>query len=364
MEKIKFEAPGEHLLNYLKNTGLNDKQFNKFKGLINKIKFVDIDINNPENRIHVDMMAGLLSIEKYSGKIFLEKILNNINHEIQDAEWLLISSVKNFETESIDLNIGTNRCVDKIECVFSNDSAYNFTLSADLLDHEDDRDSNSFIEKEVFESPLGQNNPVMQNYFGYAEKELSGRNYRLIAKEYLPGKNISQYLNELEASEFEESLSDVSCELAYSMGYLYQRMKGQLLEDLKLENVIYNYQNPDSNKSLCRICDHSGYYDDSAEVKSVTQITGQLNSLLTMYYVKSGQRKEGSNNNNALSAEDILANYLDSFVSEIDSQNKEMFINKVKELRNMPEDKRLFESPDGLLDFIINYLESGRYPKH
>ncbi|MFZ4632229.1 MAG: hypothetical protein ACOYL8_03460 [Patescibacteria group bacterium] len=362
MEKFNFEAiPKKNLISILEKSGLNKEEIKNFESLISKIKFINIDINSKEEGIHIDMIASLLARQE-NGDIFLQNILKSINHNWQEAEEFLISSTKEIESESIDLDVGTNRRVDKIECVFDNELAYDFTLSADLIDYEDKNDSNSYTEKQIFESPLAKDNPILQNYFGYSEKNLSGRNYRLIAKEYLPGKNIAQYFNEMHVdSSLNTVFDDLSCELAYSMGYLYKRMDGQLLEDLKLENIIYNYKNPDSDKSACRICDHSGYYDNNPEMRSVTQIMGQLTSLLTMYFVKLGKLERDGIVLESGSPEDILVNYLDSFFSEVDDDKlKKLFIEKLKELKKIDPEKRMFEIPDDLLDFVEDYLVNQR----
>jgi len=360
MEKFNFEKiTRNELLFSLEQSGLEKEELKNFESLINKIKFVNIDINSKLDEIHIDMIASLLAKQE-NGEIFLQNILKSIDHNWQEAEEFLISSTKEIESESIDLDIGTNRRVDKIECVFNNEAAYDFTLSADLIDYEDKNDSNSYTEKKVFDSPLATDNPVMQKYFGYSEKKLSGRNYRLIAKEYLPGKNISQYFNEMDVdSNLDANFNDLSCELAYSVGYLYQRMNGQLLEDLKLENIIYNYSNPDSDKSACRICDHSGYYEDNAEVRSVSQIMAQLTSLLTVYYIKLGQLEKEGVVLEESEPEEILVNYLDSFESEIEDEKlKQLFLDKVKEIKQLSPDKRNFEISDELLDFVVDYLDN------
>lgn len=360
MEKFTFESKGKTtLLARLEQAGLSPSETENFKALIDRIKFANIDVNSELGAIHIDMIASLLARQD-NGDIFLQNILKAINHDWQEIEEFLISSTKEMEVENIDLDIGTNRRVDKIECVFNNNEVYDFTLSADLVDHKDVNNSNSYVEKEVFESPLAENNPALQKYFGYLERKMSGRNYRLIAKEFLPGKNISQYFNELQAdSELVTDFSDVACELAYTMSYLYKRMNGQILEDLKLENVIYNYEDPNSDKLACRVCDHSGYFESNAEFKTISQIMAQLSSLLTIYSIKVGQlERNGITISENDGPEDLLINYLDSFMSDLDNPElQELFLTKVQELRATEAGQRSFDISDDLLDFVLNYLE-------
>jgi len=366
-ERLNPEAVEEKsLFSKLESSGLDKLEIKKFQPLINKIKFSNININSQQGDIHIAMVVSLLS-QQASGKIFLQNIIKSINHKWEDIEEFLIKSTKDVDVEKIDFDIGANRRVDKIECTFANNDVYDFTISIDLIDHEDIKNSNSYVEKEVFESPLAKNNPVLQNYFGYLDRENSGHNYRTIAKEYLPGKNIAQYFNELDSNKFknEEEISavfsDLSCELAYSMGSLYKRMGGQLLDDLKFENIIYNYKNPDSDKSACRICDHSGYYSKNAEYKSVSQIVAHLSGLLAFYSLKIDKFEKNNNKNSehGSSFEDLIINYFESFLSELDDPKlAKLLLEKIKEIKDVETDKRVFDLSDDLLEFIINYLES------
>jgi len=361
METFNLESEKKTgLFSRLELTGLDKTETENFRSLIEKIKFSNININSELGAIHVDMIASLLTKQE-NGEVFLQNILKAINHDWHEVEEFLISSTKELDVENIDLDVGANRRVDKIECVFADEAVYDFTLSTDLIDHKDINNSNSYVEKEVFESPLAENNPVLQSYFGYLERKLSGRNYRLIAKEYLPGKNISQYFNEFDRDvDVMFAFDDVTCELAYSMGSLYKRMQGKLLEDLKLENIIYNYKNPDSNQLACRVCDHSGYYEENAEYRSVSQIIAQLSSLLTLYSLKADQlEKDQKISQEDYKPEDLIINYLESFLSELDDQNLEqLLLKKVKEIRGVEADERMFDLPDDLLEFIIYYLEN------
>lgn len=338
--------------------GLERDILKEFLPLIEKIRFVNIDTNKKCNNIHFDIVASLLTKQE-NKEILLQNILKEINHNLKETKELLVFSTKEIAAESIDFEIGTNRRVDRISCLFEDGTSYDFTVSADFDDYRDDNNSNSFVEKEVFNSPLGQDNPVMQKYFAYLKKEMSGRSRRFIMKEYLPGKNIVQYFNEIENDEdFWNGLNDVSCELAYSMGYLYQRMGGKLLEDLKLENIIYNYENPDSDLPACRICDHSGYYGTDVEKKSVSQIMANISSLLAIYSVKDSQGREKGALKETFAQEDVVINYLDSFCSQIESESiKNTFLEKIKEIRQTPVEKRMFATSDDLLDFSINYLK-------
>ncbi len=354
--EVKMQSPSFN--ERLNNTGIEKSELEKFKSLIEKTKFVNIDIDSNSNAIHIDMVASLLSRQE-NGEIFLQNILKEINHEWNQIDEFLISTTKEITSESIDMDIGTNRRVDKFECVFSDGIKYLFTLSADLDNHNDKNDSNSFVEKEIFESPIAENNPWLQKYFGYSENEMSKHHYRMIAKEYLPGKNIAQYCNELEEKEeLTSSFINVTCELGYSIGGLYRKMNGRLLEDLKLENIVYNDKNPNGNNPACRICDNSGLYEDKPKIRSVSQILANIQSLISLYYLKSTYLGNGKNvdkqRNDAVTA--IASSYIDSFIGEIGDELTKVFIEQLNYLKKQNENDRQFNISDDLLDFTINYL--------
>ena len=354
--KITQENLKSTLVESLSNTGLDKEDINKFEFFINKIRFSNIDINQKDNKIHIDMLASLL-LQQSNKHLFLQNILKKINQEWEQINEVLITTTSEVEDECIDLNIGANRRVDKFTIIFNDKSNYCFTLSADINENINEKESNSYAEKEIFESEISQDNPWLQEYFGYIDKKISNRNYRMIAKEYLPGKNIIRYCDELkEADEMVEDFCDVACETAYSMSGLYKKMNGQILDDLKLENLIYNCEEKDSDKPLCRICDHSGYYDGNNETKSVNQILAHVESLITVYYKKSKYLGEGNNADNIRlkNAVYILESYLESFLEGMNIEQKNIFIKQVEKIRQQDNQKRFLEIRDDVLDFVLN----------
>ncbi|PKM87154.1 hypothetical protein CVU83_03370 [Candidatus Falkowbacteria bacterium HGW-Falkowbacteria-2] len=363
-EKLEFkpsvaerEAQGKEMLKRLTlrltEAGLSEDALNQYRDLIERVNFSNIDFDSPEGKIHVDMFAALLSRQP-NGEVYFQNILAAINKDWHEIKELSVVSVKEVVAESIDLDIGTNRRVDRVKCAFGDNDAYEFTLSADLEDHVDPRESNSFVEKEVYDSPTAKNNPWLQKYFGYMETKLSGRSYRLIAKEYLPGKNIAQYCNELEPEpEISSEFINVACEAAYTMGGIYKHMQGRILSDLKLENIIYNYQNTDSAEPACRICDHSGIYDNEPERHGVAQILAQLSSLIEMYYAKA-RHINGVNDEDCREvAVEITSAYIESFLSEAGEENEQSFFEQIANLKTENINTRPFDLSDDLLDYIL-----------
>lgn len=358
--QVQVKEMIQRLTHCLTEAGLTEEALNEYRGLIECINFSNIDFESPSGRIHVDMIAALLSRQP-GGEVYFQSILEAIKKELHEIKELSVLSVKEVEAESIDLDIGANRRVDRLKCVFADEEVYEFTLSADLEDHSDPRNSNSYVEKEIFESEAADNNPWLQKFFGYMEAKLSGRLYRLIAKEYLPGKNIAQYCNELKSQpEMAADFINVACEVAYTMGGLYKHMQGKILSDLKLENIIYNYENADSAEPACRICDHSGAYDNEPEKHGVAQILAQLSSLITMYYAKSAVNKELSDDDRREVAAEIVSAYIESFLAEAGEDNEAPFFEQVARLRSDKEESRPFDLSDDLLDYILdkNYIST------
>ncbi len=356
LESLSLNKSKEEKLLFLQEKlglcGLSEKVLADYKDLISKVDFKNIDLSSEAGTIHVDMLSALLTEQK-NGEIFFQNILDVINKDLESVDNVMIISAKEIKAESIDLDIGTNRRVDRFNCSFAGGDSYEFTLSADLENYPDDADSNSFIEKEVFADSIGKDNQWLQKYFAYIKKDSRKGQQRFIAKEYLPGKNIAQYFNEMDKKR--ENISEfinVACETAFAMGGLYKKMNGQLLGDLKLENLIYNYENPDSASPACRICDHSGYHDNEADKRSALQILAHINSFMTIYYSKATKSDSEELRDEAVS---IVDAYLDSFIGEIGEDLRDKFLENVSELRKIPIDKRQWELSDDIIDYVLNY---------
>lgn len=356
LERPKIEKNKSEKLAFMEEKllacGLTKESLANYQNLINKVSFKNIDLSSESGMIHVDMLAALL-MKQENGEVFFQNILDSINKDIESVENILIVSAKEIEAESIDLDIGSNRRVDRFSCLFANGDKYEFTLSADLEKNLHDADSNSFVEKEIFSKEIGTDNPWLQKYFGYIKKEIKEFSRHLIAKEYLPGKNIVQYFNEMPAAELSvPDYIDVACETAYTMGGLYQRMDGQLLDDLKLENIIYNHENPDDSRPACRVCDHAGYYDNDGEKRSALQIMAHLNSFMTLYYSKASTTDPEDLRLGTIA---IIDSYLEAFCGEIDKNLVNKFVKNIDELRKSLASERQWEISDDLLDYVLNY---------
>jgi hypothetical protein len=367
-----FESPqhakkGNNLTEELEKFGVDAYVLEKYQDLINKIEFKNINIFAAENEIHLKMAAALFSRQEKNNKTFFKNIIQQVELEEVDKIDIMDYSTLNddedgedlfntLDMENIDLNIGTNRRVDKIDCLLKNGKNITFTLSADL-NNAGEQESNSFQEKLVFESEIAQDNLVLQKFYGYFEKDFKGIDNRFIAKEYLPGDNISHYLNKLQNSEqlFHEFLN-VSSELGYSMAYMYNKCAGQLLSDLKLENMIYNHINTDEVEYACRICDNSGAYSERAEEKSVSQILAQLQSLLAIFHNKQILfNKQAQTKSDNITQEDLVESYLDSFVTNLTPESLNVFRINIKKI-NQGVEGEIFEIDQDLKDYVLNYI--------
>ena len=336
----------------LRLCGLSEDVLAIYKNLISKVDFKNINLASEAGMIHIDMLSALFTKQE-NGEIFFQNILNDINKDLESVDNIIIDSAKEIKAESIDLDIGTNRRVDRFDCSFAEGDHYEFTLSADLENHKNEIDSNSFVEKEVFNGPIGVDNKYLQKYFGFIKKENNNKSRYLIAKEYLPGKNIVQYFNEIgREEEISSHFIDVACETAFTIGALYKRMNGQLLDDLKLENIIYNYENPDDLNPACRVCDHSGYYEDRAEERSALQILAHIDSFAAIYYAKTNLTNPEEIRDEVVS---IIDSYLESFAGEIGEDLIDKFLENVAELKKIPKEKRQWDLSDDIIDYVLNY---------
>jgi len=352
----------------LQQLGVDDYILEKYTDLISKIEFKNINTESAAGKIHLKMAAALFSRQAENNKTYLKNIIYQV--ELEEVDKIDISEystakleikgeelgLENLEMEQIDLDIGTNRRVDKIECRLKNGKNIVFTLSADLRTTSAE-ESNSFQEKLVFESPIAEDNPILQKYYGYFEKEFKGNLSRFIAKEYLPGENISQYLNSLDVEE--ESLHEflnIANDLGYSMAHLYNKGEGQLLSDLKLENIIYNNVNPDEVEYSCRVCDNSGAYQEKAEERSVSQILAHLQSLLSIFHNKKiTAARLGQPEHNDFSQEELISAYLDAFSENLNPKTFKAFQDNI-EKTSLDGSDDLFSVDQDLKDYVLSYL--------
>ncbi|PKM91824.1 hypothetical protein CVU82_01295 [Candidatus Falkowbacteria bacterium HGW-Falkowbacteria-1] len=370
IEKIKkIEKDPTYLSERLKDMGVDDYVLNKYKDLIENIEFININLDSHAGKVHLKMVGALFS-RMENDKTFLKNIIKNVELEEvgkidvsdyssgEDADSEELFALTGMAAENIDLDIGTNRRVNKVDCYLKSGNCISFTLSADLH-RVGDEESNSSQEKSVFESDFGQENPVLQKYYGYFKKDFDGQDSRFIAKEYLPGKNISHYLNGL--SNNDESLldiSDLSSDLAYSMAYLYKKGNGELVSDLKLENIIYNYEDSNEVEYSCRVCDNSGFYSENQKRKSAYQILAHLQSLLSIFNNKKMLfLRDNKNVEIETKQEDVINAYLDSFLENLDAGSMAVFKNNIKDILNNPSDKDIFEIDKDILEYASDYLD-------
>lgn len=364
-EIIKVEKrPTRNLEDDLRRFGVDDYVLNKYKDLISNINFININPDSKSAEIHFKMITALFTRGE-NDKTFLKNIikkaeLEEINKiDIRDSSAYQDIVAEKLEAENIDLDIGTNRRVDRIDCSFKDGNKLSFTLSADMVDV-DDNESNSFQEKEVFQSYYGKDNPILQKFYGYSSRKFNDEEKRFIAKEYLPGKNIIQYFNELLCNE--DSLlemSSVSSDLGYSMSSLYNKGEGELLSDLKLENVIFNHEERDLVEYSCRVCDNSGFYEKEIERKSLFQILAHLQSLLSVFNNKKDQViKTQGDVDTDISQEHVIESYLASFLDNLNKQSLIVFKKTIKKITENPKDSDIFEIDKDIIDYLNNYLES------
>lgn len=325
----------------------------EYREFAKKVEFLNLSGGEKEHQIHYRMLAGLLTKQE-NEKIFLENICQSHQNFIKDNVDKIIITPQSLSVEQIDEEVGTNRRVDKIDCYLKDGEDIVFTLSADLYDIGNKEDSNCFVESSFYDEK-GEGNLALQKKYGYLERDFAGKKQRMIAKEYLPGKNLVQHISALPNQESSLlDIGDCSSDLGYSMGYLYGELEGELLEDLKMENMIYNNDDPDL---ACRVCDHFGLYPkEKAGVNSINQITAHLETLLNLFHIKNSRIKERGETE--MSQEDVINNYLDSFFDKIgaDKNLLKKFSADLEALKNIPEAERIYGGNNELIEYIQDYI--------
>ncbi len=364
MEKSFFHV--EHVKTILSDKlqafGVDDYVLNKYSQLINNIEFININLDKDPAKLHLKMVAALFSRQAENNKTFLKNIIQQA--ELEEIDKIIVSDynedddlgLEQVKLENIDFDFGTNRRVNKIDCFLKDDKEIAFTLSTDLR-QVSEQESNTYLEKQVLETDQAKANPILQDLYGYFERDFSGQTGRFIAKEYLPGKNIAHYLKDLELeADYVSEYYNISNDLAYTMAKMYQAGKGKLLSDLKLENLIYNYINPDEVEYSCRVCDNAGPYLDQAKESSVEQILSQLQSLLSYLHLHKLRLKQ-ENLAEDISQEEMVAQYLDTFWTNLDDDSKNIFYQTLlaREKGSKPD---LFSIDADLEAFVVSYLNN------
>jgi hypothetical protein len=356
----KFEKREDYKINLipqLKEMGVDDYILEKYKKLIENIDFINIKIDKKINHIHLLMLGALFSRQD-NNKSFLKNILKNIDldkiEKIEVKDEMSEAEAKDMDIENIDLNMGANRRVNRIDCFLSDNKVYSFTLSADFSSGQKE-ESNSWQEKEVLTSSFSEDNPIMQNFYGYFSKNFDSKKRYFIAKEFLPGLNIAYFLNiHTKTAEDLFNFLDISSDLAYSMAYLYNKGKGQIPADLKLENIIYNYENSDESEYSCRVCDQAGFYKEEEFKKSAYQILAHLQSLLTLFQVKKNLLE--TKNDDTIEYEELLDSYLETFLRNLEPVNLSIFKENIKDILDKHSDQDIFEVEKDIIEYVESYL--------
>lgn len=354
-----FEFKKNKLEDLLKELKINKGVLEENKDLLNKINFINIDINSKEGEIHLKMLAALFDRKDDKSDIVLTKIINNIN--IKELERIDIKSegVIDLDIENIDMGIGKNRRVDRIDCYLKDGRRHSFSFSADLFDIEDDLDSNTWLEKDTFDSDFAKDNLILQEFYIYLKKEFNGKLKRFIAKEYLVGTNVADYLeNHIKTKEDLYKFLDVSEEMARSMAYLYNKGNTNLLSDLKLENFIYNYIDGDNYEYSARLCDHSGFYDKKSRKNSIFELLAQISSIVNHYLVKINKFNISEKDYEYIYYQELIDAYLRNFLLNIDKNEIVKTKEELRKILNESQDTYLYDIKKDLINDIISLIDS------
>lgn len=241
----------EHLLKHGISLTENDIE------LIKKIDFPNIDLNDPANQYHLDMIRALFQKPENDG---LPHRLGKNLYDVIDKMGLNLDQVRGikveiFKVEDISLDVGSRRDVDLVTLETDRDTI-TFTVSLDKAPFRHVGESHSRQEANVLMSQnTSQGRWATQRCFGFVTVEINGRPHGSVLKEFLPGVMLSNHIQIIGSPEEDMYARDL-CIIAFNHG----RMIGNIIGttggfpiDMTPENVIVN----DNDGVTCRTCDLS-----------------------------------------------------------------------------------------------------------
>lgn len=216
--------------------------------LIKKIALSGIDLSDPKNAYHLDMLRALFQKEK-----MIYDVAAQLGIDFTGVRKI---KVQVFKVADISMDIGTRRDVDLVT-LETDRGEINFTISLDKEPYRHVGESHSRQEANILmSSNTSPGRWATQRGLGFTSVEINGRQHGTSAKEFLPGVMLTGFTEMVGTSE-EQMLAPDLRVIAFNHG----RMVGNILQttggfprDMTPENVIVN----DENGVTCRTCDLNG----------------------------------------------------------------------------------------------------------
>lgn len=223
-----------------------------------KTVFKDIDMTDPKNYYHVDMLRGLMYQPSALDPRDPKK--PSLIREIFTAEDALNGALDEVVVEAvvatdISFNVGTKRNVDRFLFRFSDGKEISVTVSLDRERYDRASDSASLAEAAVL-SRMENNVLAFQKYYGALSLPTVDGRRGLICKEYLPGVMLESVMKNqalLEGVGTSVSMQEVIQATAEMVAITLKQARG-LPVDSHGMNVILHHD--DRNQTLTgRYCD-------------------------------------------------------------------------------------------------------------
>lgn len=216
--------------------------------LIKKITLSGIDLNDPKNQYHLDMIRAMFQKEK-----MIYDVAGQLGIDFTGVRKI---KVEVFKVANISMDIGTRRDVDLVT-LETDRGKINFTVSLDKEPYRHVGESHSRQEANILmSSNTSQGRWATQRCLGFTSVEINGQPHGAITKEFLPGVMLTGFTRVVGTPE-EEMLAPHLRVVAFNHG----RMVGNILQttggfpiDTTPENVIVN----DEKGVSCRTCDLNG----------------------------------------------------------------------------------------------------------
>lgn len=224
------------------------------RDLYDMAEFVDIDIDDPENEYHRDMLLGVLKRSEETGTSLLGQILREQEDLTEDDIAKIV--VEGFNFRDIDLDLGTKRNVDRISLVCKDMRTLEMTVSIDKEPAAEDATTPTLQETEVLSNVK---EPLLtwsvQKWFGTTTFRGEDGMHAIICKEYLPGTVLSALTHDLDMGVAQYGEEFVR-QIAHAVGKMIANARaglGGIPMDSNSFNIIIDTR--EDGSVVARYCD-------------------------------------------------------------------------------------------------------------
>ncbi|MEK7616239.1 MAG: hypothetical protein AAB420_03485 [Patescibacteria group bacterium] len=232
-----------------------EQKFGDFeRDLWDTAEFQDIDIENPKNAYHRDMLQAILLRSPETGTSLIGQILREQEDlREEDIDKIIVES---FQFDDIDLDLGTKRNVDRVVLVCKDMRTLTMTVSIDKARVENIYDSPTMQETNTIQEIK---DPLLtwavQKWYGTTVVK-DGKGIRaVICKEYVPGTILNALTLDLEVAEMEYGEQFIR-QVAYAVGKMIANVRAGF-DGIPIDSNPFNIiiDTKDDGNITARYCD-------------------------------------------------------------------------------------------------------------